>query len=458
MFDSEEPILFVFPGQGSQYKGIGSDIHRDYAAARSVYERASSFLGYDVAELSFNDPKDQLNKTQFTQPVLLTHSIACLEVFRDLTDDRLTPAMAAGHSLGEYSALVAAKVLSFESALKLVKKRGELMGTYGEGEMTAFPLDLDSIRPLAERYHCAVAGCNLPDQTVIGGRGSDLTALEQEVKESFPRKRTVRLKTEGAFHTYYMVEAARHFRAVLETAEFDISDVRVLSNFTGGYHEPNPQDIRARLFYQLFHPVLWNSNFQTAISDGIRTIIEFGGGIGSASEPEGKRPNLEAISKKILRNSKHKALYLAAIHSQSVRRTASFVRGINYLLEEPRDGMPNPAALGTNETAVDENWFHLFIPIEDGILTENTANVVGYVNELGLSSVVQIIQQQSNENLECLEHLVGEKCKTPNPYLERAVGYETGAVLYYTGEEMEAELVELRQRLRASGFSFREEL
>ena len=318
MLDYEQPVLFVFPGQGSQYKGMGRDLWHDFACAKEIYERASGVLGYDVAELSFDDPQEQLNRTQFTQPALLTHSIACLEVFRDLNDDRLKPTVAAGHSLGEYSALVAANALSFESALRLVQTRGELMGTYGEGEMTAFPLDLDTVRPIAERHHCAIAGCNLPDQTVVGGRGEDLTLLEQEVKEHFARKRPVRLKTEGAFHTYYMVKAAQHFRPVLSEAEFELSDVRVLSNFTGGYHEADPVDIRARLFFQLFHPVLWHLNLQTAVGDSIKMVIEFGGGIGAASEPEGKRPNLEGMIKKTLRAADHEALYLAAINSQSL--------------------------------------------------------------------------------------------------------------------------------------------
>jgi [acyl-carrier-protein] S-malonyltransferase len=315
---SEKYILFVFPGQGSQYPGMGGDLFHEYAVARGIYEQASDVLGYDVAELSFNDPDDQLNLTRYTQPALLTHSIACLEVFRDLTDDRLKPAVAAGHSLGEYSALVAAQALSFESALQLVQKRGELMGTHGEGEMTAFPLDIDTIRPIAERYHCAVAGCNLPQQTVIGGRGEDLALVEQEVLEQFARKRPVRLKTEGAFHTYYMVKAAQEYRAVLETAEFEPSEVRVLSNFTGSYHESDSADIRAGLFFQLFHPVLWHSNLQTAFGEGANTIIEFGGGIGTASEPGDKRPNLEGMIKKTLRASDHEAHYMAAINCQSL--------------------------------------------------------------------------------------------------------------------------------------------
>ncbi len=325
---AEQQVLFVFPGQGSQYKGMGRDLYQEYAAARKVYEQASQVLDYDIAELSFKDPQEQLKLTRYTQPAILTHSIACLEVFRDLSDDRLKPLVAAGHSLGEYSALVATSALSFENALKLVKKRGELMGAHGEGEMTAFPLDIDTIRPLAERYHCAIAGCNLPQQTVIGGRGEDLARVEQDVQEQFPRKRPVRLKTEGAFHTYYMVKAAQLFRPVLETAGFDLAEARVLSNFTGGYHEADPVAIRARLFFQLFHPVLWNLNLQTAFADGVDTIIEFGGGIGTASEPDGKRPNLEGMIKKTLRAAGHEARYQAVINRQSLEESVSFVADI----------------------------------------------------------------------------------------------------------------------------------
>jgi len=325
MSESAQNVLFVFPGQGSQYPGMGSDVCNEYEVARKIYAQASDVLGYDIAELSFNDPDEQLNLTKFTQPALLTHSIACLEVFREESDDRLKPAIAAGHSLGEYSALVAAKALSFESALKLVQKRGELMGTHGEGEMSAFPMDLDTIRPIAERHRCAIAGLNLPEQTVIGGRSEDLESVERDVKEQYPRKRAFRLKTEGAFHTYYMVKAAQHFQSDLDAVNFDSSDTRVLSNFSGGYHESDPVDIRARLFFQLFNPVLWHSNLVTAFGGGVTTIIEFGGGIGKATEPEGKRPNLEGMIKKAMHAAGHEALYLAAINLESLKKTADFV-------------------------------------------------------------------------------------------------------------------------------------
>jgi [acyl-carrier-protein] S-malonyltransferase len=307
MPDYEKHILYVFPGQGSQYAGMGSDLHEEFAVARKVYAEASEVLGYDIAELSFKDPEDKLNLTRYTQPALLTHSVACLEIFRELTDDRLKPAIAAGHSLGEYTALVAARVLSFESALKLVQKRGELMGTHGEGEMSAFPLALDVIKPIAEKHRCAVAGCNLPEQTVVGGRAEDLELVEQEVQEQFARKRPVRLKTEGAFHTYYMDKAAELFRPVLEEASFESAE------------------IRDGLYYQLFNPVMWHANLLTAFGEGVRMIFEFGGGIGSAETPDGKRPNLEGMIKRASKAAEYEAQYRSAINAPTVKETADFV-------------------------------------------------------------------------------------------------------------------------------------
>lgn len=318
MSDKQANILFVFPGQGSQYVGMGRDLCDEYSTARKIYQQAGEVLGYDLRELCFNGPEEQLNLTRHTQPALLTHSIACLEVFRELTEGRVQPAMAAGHSLGEYSALVAANALGFEDALRLVQRRGELMGEHGEGEMTAFPLDIDTVRPIAERFHCAVAGCNLPEQTVIGGRAEDLERVEATVAEAFPRKRAVRLKTEGAFHTYYMVTAARHYRAVLQEASFSAPAIRVLSNFTGGFHDADAESMRSRLFFQLFHPVLWHANLQTALGEGVSRIIEFGGGIGPG-EADAKRPNLEGMIKKAMRGLEPAPDYLAAINLQSLR-------------------------------------------------------------------------------------------------------------------------------------------
>lgn len=310
-------ILYVFPGQGSQYEGMGKDICEAHETARDIYRRADEILGYDITDMSFNNPDDQLNLTRHTQPALLTHHIACLEVFREKTGGNVQPTMAAGHSLGEYSALVAANTLSFETALKLVQKRGELMGEHGEGEMTAFMMAVDEIRPLAEQFKCAVSACNQPKQTVVGGSSADLEKLETHVAEAFPRGRAIRLKTEGAFHTYYMDTAADLFREALAAAEMKAPEIKVLSNYTGGFHGDDVDEIKDRLYSQLKHPVMWDANLQTAFGEGVGKVYEFGGGIGPGEATE-KRPNLEGMIKKASRSLDPRPEYVAVINAATI--------------------------------------------------------------------------------------------------------------------------------------------
>lgn len=315
-------VIFVFPGQGSQYRGMGSDLVEAFPVARDVYARASAVVGYDMTELSFRDPREELNLTRFTQPALLTHEIACLEAFRSLVGDRLRPALGAGHSLGEYSALVMAGALTFENALKLVSRRGALMSELGRGGMLATTLELPAATALADKFFCGIGGCNLPDQTVVAGETKDLDALAAEMATLYPHKRGVRLNTEGAFHTYLMVHAAQEFRKVLEQTEFSALTVDTLSNYTGKLHESADNAIRSRLFFQLFNPVKWVSCLNAAIDAGIDAVIEFGGGIGKGEGPDGKRPNLETIVKKSLKWRDHQAQYLPAINAATIRATA----------------------------------------------------------------------------------------------------------------------------------------
>ncbi|MEW7980802.1 MAG: ACP S-malonyltransferase [Candidatus Sedimenticola endophacoides] len=322
MSETEQRVIFIFPGQGSQYPGIGSDLCAEFETSRRVYEQASDVLGYDMAKLSGENPDQRIHLTRYTQPVLLTHHIACLSVYRELADTPLQPAAAAGHSLGEYSALVTAGALSFEDALRLVARRGELMGTHGEGEMAALTIDLEGARPLADKHYCGIAGLNLPDQTVVGGAPADLDALAAEMAELHPKKKAIRLKTEGAFHTYYMVSAARHFREALNQVEFAEPQIRVLSNYTGGFHESAAESIRSRLFFQLFHPVNWVGCLQSALDDGMNLFVEFGGGIGSGDGPAEKRPNLEGMIKKFTRRASPRPVYIPAINSATIRAAA----------------------------------------------------------------------------------------------------------------------------------------
>ncbi len=324
MTDAARKIFFIFPGQGSQYLGMGADLSAEFAAAREIFDRASDVVGFDMARVCFDDPDGQLDLTHFTQPALVTHQMACLEVFRSLVkgDRTIVPSLAAGHSLGEYTALVAGGALSFEDALKLVKHRGELMNEFGEGSMLATTLDLPTASALAAKYYCAIGGRNLPEQTVIAGRDSDLDAVEADMKANYPRKRAFPLKTGGAFHTYLMVDAAQRFREILAGVEFGDLTVDVLSNYTGDLHESDADAIRSRLFFQLFNPVLWYDCMTTALDLSPDTIVEFGGGIGKGEGAAQKRPNLETIVKKSLKTTGREASYLAAINVATIREAA----------------------------------------------------------------------------------------------------------------------------------------
>ncbi len=315
--------MWVFPGQGSQYRGMGSDLVAEFAVARDTYAEAAEALGYDIAKLSFEDPDNQIGLTRYTQPALLTHSIACLRVFAELSGGKTVAALAAGHSLGEYSALVAAGSLGLADGLRLVKRRGELMGEFGEGGMLALGLDAAAARSIADQHYCQVASINLPEQTVVGGRDADLESLAAAMEQVNPRKRAVRLATEGAFHTYLMVEAARRFRETLDVTAFQPPVVPVLSNYTATAHEVDPGAIRTRLFFQLFNPVNWVGCLGRAIEAGITDMVEFGGGIGTGEGPAEKRPNLESIVRKTLRGSNYEALYAAAINVGSIRAAAA---------------------------------------------------------------------------------------------------------------------------------------
>lgn len=313
-----ERILFQFPGQGSQYRGMGSDLVAEFPQAREVYDRASAVLGYDIAKLSFEDPDGALDQTRFTQPALLTHQIACLETFRGIAGD-VEPFVAAGHSLGEYTALVSAGALSLEDGLSLVAERGRLMSELGRGSMLATTLSFDEAKVLADKHFCGIGGANLPDQTVIAGDTDDLEALQTDLAESQPRKRAIPLKTEGAFHTYWMVGAAQEFRPVLEACEFESLRFPVLSNYTGELHIDEPEAIRSRLFFQLFNPVRWISCMHWAITSDIDAIVEFGGGIGKGDTPSAKRANLEGVAKKSLKSYEREAQYFAAINAAGIR-------------------------------------------------------------------------------------------------------------------------------------------
>lgn len=435
--------MFVFPGQGSQYVGMGSDIYREFASARAIYARAADCLGMDVAALSFEGPEAELNGTEGTQIALLTHSIACLEVFREMTGGSLAPYATTGHSLGEYSALVAAGALSFEDALRLIRMRGRLMAQFGRGRMAAFRLDLAAIKPLADARYCGIGGCNLPDQTVVCGVERDLEALMADVVAHYGKGCAGRLlKTEGAFHTYLMINAAERYRPELDATPFAVPAVKVLSNYTGQYHAEDPERIRAALFFQMFHPVRWMGGLRHAFDDGVRLVVEFGGGLGRdrpeiAATPAGRKPNFEGITRKAFGLAGRRGIYLPAINLETLERAARAVRVLERATGNAADEQPWH---GTRRYA-------LYLPMHETVADEAAIELGILVEELGLATTVGMIGEAEDASLALLQQCCDKRTVNAEPYLEVAVGGSTGAFLHYRGEEIRRELAALKAQL-----------
>lgn len=417
-------VMFIFPGQGSQYQGMGSDLYEAFAVAKKVYRDAAEVLGFDIAELSFRDPEGKLDTTVYTQPAILTHSIACLEVFKELTEGAVAAEVAGGHSLGEYSALVAGGVLSMPDALRLVQRRGELLSEYGRGLMAAVSLDAETLRGVVPRFYCEIGGCNVPDQTVVGGAEPDLEALTAYLKDNFNARATL-LNVEGAFHTYLMVTAAEKFRPYLDAASFAQPLFNILSNYTGAYHPADGVAVKANLFFQIFNPVRWIWGMQHALRDGANMIFEFGGGIGKGEGPGDKRPNLAGITKKAVKSAGRHAVYAPAINAETLQKAAQLAGSLPRVAEEPHG-------------AADSLKTRLYLPVIDGMVTEECAPLLETVAALGLGDDrLRLIAQSRDDNVKELHALTAEEAEKTHAYL---ISVTDGAVSYYVGEALEARL------------------
>lgn len=326
MTDSQNPTLFVFPGQGTQYVGMARDLLNDFAEARAVYAEAADILGYDLAALSTAGPAEQLDQTLFTQPAIFVHGHACLTVLRAIAGAAATPGAAAGHSIGEYNALVAADALGFADALRLVEARASAMQAHGRGGMIALRADRDAARRLARRFYCAVAVLNSDRQTVVGGEAADLDRLSAHCTDV---ERTVhtRLVTSGAFHTHLMIGAAEAFRAALDAAPFRPPVVPVLANSTGDFHAQDADSLRSSLFFQVFEPVDWMGCMTRALEAGYTRVVELGGGGGEGDDPATKRPRLESVTRSLMKSAGVKGARLHGINVASLRATAEALAG-----------------------------------------------------------------------------------------------------------------------------------
>lgn len=273
-------IAFVFPGQGSQYVGMGKDLWDRFDEVKALYEEASETLGYDLKELSFNGPQEELNKTFRTQPCILTASIAAYKL---LTANSITPYVMAGHSLGEYSAIVAAGVISFKEAVMLTEKRGIFMQEAvpaGKGLMAAIiGLDrrkVDDICLSVESGYVSPANYNSPGQIVIAGEKS---AVEDAMKlaKNAGAKRALALAVSAPSHCTLMVEASNRLAELLDTIEIKDPQVPIVNN-ADAVILTNSERIKTSLVNQLNSPLLWEDSIRNIIDTGIDTFIEVGPG------------------------------------------------------------------------------------------------------------------------------------------------------------------------------------
>ena len=272
---------FIFPGQGAQAVGMGADAYLGSAAARAVFDEADLVLGIPLSRLILDGPADELVRSLNAQPAILCVSVALLRAAEErLGESMPEPAFAAGHSVGEYAALVAAGALSFAEALRLVRTRGELMQSACEatpsGMAALIGLTLESAQQACEETGAQVANVNSAEQIVIGGPNEGLGRAISNAKQAGAR-RAIPLEVAGAFHTEVMRPAQEGMARFLAEAALTGSALPVVANTTAQPVE-SAEDIRAELVSQLCGCVYWQQSVELMAARGVDRFIEFGPG------------------------------------------------------------------------------------------------------------------------------------------------------------------------------------
>ena len=275
-------IAFVFPGQGSQFVGMGKDFYDHVSSARKLLDEANEVLGCDLTSICFNGPEETLKLTENTQPALLVHSTMALKILRENGIDSV---LAAGHSLGEYSALVSAGALQFKDAVRLVRLRGQFMQEavpVGVGSMAAIiGLEIDTLQQLCDQISedsCIVQPANLnsPVQIVIAGHKEAVEQVSEKALKAGAKK-AVLLPVSAPFHSALMKPAEIKLQKELEQIEFYDLSYPVITNI-----EAKPitkgSEARSALVKQVCSPVRWSETMQVLVDQGIETVIELGAG------------------------------------------------------------------------------------------------------------------------------------------------------------------------------------
>ncbi len=271
---------WLFPGQGAQHVGMGRDLAEEIPAARAVFDAADEALGFALSTLCFEGPEDELLRTVNTQPALVAHGIAALAAAIDQGSLAEAPALLAGHSLGEYAALIAAGAISFEDGIRLVRERGRLMQEACDaqpGTMAAIlGLDRETLEPICAEHDVAVCNENAAGNISIGGTAEAVAAASEAASEA-GASRVVPLRVAGAFHTPLMASAAEGMASVLAAAPFGDPARPVVSNVTA---QPltSGDALATELRDQITSPVLWLDSLRTMLDAGVSSFIEFGPG------------------------------------------------------------------------------------------------------------------------------------------------------------------------------------
>lgn len=273
-------IGFVFPGQGSQSVGMGKDLYDNFDVAKDIYDRAVKCLSFDVKDMSFNGPKEEIDKTVNTQPLLLTASVAALEV---LKEKGVTPRIAAGHSLGEYTALYAAGIIGFEDALMLTKMRATYMQEAvpaGKGLMAAIlGLDRSAVDKAClsvTNGYVSVANYNCPRQVVIAGE-KEAVYDAMKLAKAEGAKKTVALAVSVPSHCSLMIGASEKLAKYLDNLSLKTPEFPVVNN-ADAMVLSNAETIKASMIRQLNSPLLWEDSIATIVSSNINAIVEVGPG------------------------------------------------------------------------------------------------------------------------------------------------------------------------------------
>ncbi len=273
---------FVFPGQGAQAVGMGRDAYESSPKAKAIFDEADAVLGFQLSDIIFNGPEEALKQTANTQPALLTVSAALLEL---LADSGLKPDYVAGHSLGEYSALVAAGVISFRDAVTTVRARGEYMEQAvpgGQGAMAAvLGAEREALGELcqavwAEGNVVELANVNSPGQIVVSGSAVGVESIVARGKE-IGAKRVIPLEVSGPFHSSLMKPAAERLGETLAKIELNDAKVPLIANVTAR-EAVQGEEIRRLLVEQVYSPVLWEDSVRYLIQQGVDTFVEIGSG------------------------------------------------------------------------------------------------------------------------------------------------------------------------------------